>query len=224
MKNLIIHNLFDDHQIQIPQTPVVLLGKSGSGKSTLFNRIKNLHDIEITYDQTIIKKQDIGLILQTAVFFPHWSLLDNLIIPQILNLNIEYEEAYQNMIKMLEKFQMIELITQLKEQKSINGLFVHHFSGGEEQRLDIIRSLLLRPKILLMDEPISALDRNNINIFRDILKNINIPTILTLHHIDIAHQIGKYFLFMDHFQIIEHGDNILNSPQSFALKQYLNAE
>ena len=136
-----------------------IIGPSGSGKSTLLSIIANLKD----YDKgSIIKKDNlkIGYMLQKDYLMPYLTILDNCLIGLKINKNCTKENIETK--DMLNKYGL---------KKYINS-YPDDLSGGQRQRVALIRTLVLEPDILLLDEPFSALDyQTRLNISKDI-KNI----------------------------------------------------
>jgi molybdate transport system ATP-binding protein len=144
---------------------VALAGLSGSGKTTLLRILAGLEEAKGTInisntfwlnDKFCLpsQKREIGFVFQDYALFPNFSVLDNLLYVK------KDKELANYLLKM----------TELEELKN---RFPQTLSGGQKQRVSLCRALMNRPKILLMDEPLSALDSN----MRTKLQN----EILTLH-------------------------------------------
>ena len=129
---------------------VALSGDSGSGKTTLLRVLAGLEeafgeiivDGEILLNEKIkkpIQKRDIGFVFQDYALFPNLSVIDNLL----------YVKKDKDLAKQLLS------LTDLYELKN---RYPNSLSGGQKQRVSLCRALMKRPKILLMDEPLSALD------------------------------------------------------------------
>jgi len=156
---------------------LAIMGESGSGKTTILRIIAGLEksnskiiiDNEIWQDEKIFlppQKRKIGFVFQDYALFPNMSVIENLL--------------YVNKDKDLAYF-LLE-ITNLNELKN---RYPHTLSGGQKQRVALARALMRKPKILLMDEPFSALDpdmRNNLQKEIMILhKEFNLTTIMVSH-------------------------------------------
>ena len=158
----------------------LISGESGIGKSTLFNVIAGL----ITPQKGTIKlkdvifnegdfslnteKREIGYVFQDFALFPHINAQKN----------IEYAlKAENNELcnELISKLDLLELLNKMP----------HELSGGQQQRVAILRAILMKPNILLLDEPFSNLDKNNIFAVQEIIKNVielfQIPCLLISH-------------------------------------------
>lgn len=158
----------------------LISGESGIGKSTLFNVIAGL----ITPQKGTIKlkdeifnegdfslnteKREIGYVFQDFALFPHINAQKN----------IEYALKSENnelCNELISKLNLLELLDKMP----------HELSGGQQQRVAILRAILMKPNILLLDEPFSNLDKNNIFAVQEIIKNVielfQIPCLLISH-------------------------------------------
>lgn len=158
----------------------LISGESGIGKSTLFNVIAGL----ITPQKGTIKlkdeifnegdfslnteKREIGYVFQDFALFPHINAQKNI----EYALNSENNELCNELISKLD---LLELLDKMP----------HELSGGQQQRVAILRAILMKPNILLLDEPFSNLDKNNIFAVQEIIKNVielfQIPCLLISH-------------------------------------------
>ncbi|HJM83928.1 MAG TPA: ABC transporter ATP-binding protein [Candidatus Marinimicrobia bacterium] len=141
---------------------LVLMGPSGSGKSTLLNILGTLDsdfsgsliidelDLSNTVDITSIRRQKLGFIFQFHHLLPEFTILENLLIPQMITEN--YSNVPQNVAK-----EMLKLIG-LEER--VNH-YPNEISGGERQRVAVVRAMINAPSIILADEPTGNLDRDN---------------------------------------------------------------
>ena len=136
---------------------VAILGPSGCGKSTLLRLIAGLEKPnlgQITIDETVVstekfvvppEKRKIGLVVQEKALFPHLSVYDN------IGFGIK---------KNIDKKSITNDLLELLKIDSLKNKYPHEISGGEQQRVALARSLAPNPKLLMLDEPFSALDKD----------------------------------------------------------------
>ena len=161
---------------------VALLGASGAGKSTLLKIVVGLEQADagkVFFDQQDItqlppEKRHFALMFQDFALFPHLNVLDNVafgLIEQKLVKKVAREQA----LAMLERF---NLATHATDK-------VTTLSGGEQQRVALARALITQPKVMLLDEPFSALDadlRQNLREeFKQQITNMGIAALMVTH-------------------------------------------
>jgi len=173
----IIENL--TFEVQVGEI-VALKGVSGAGKSTILRLISGLEEpksgsiildeIDITNVPTY--SRDIGYVFQDFALFPHLKIADNL---KFGISNLSKKVQTEKVLRYAKLFEIEELLKR----------YPHQISGGQKQRVAIVRSIITEPKVLLLDEPMSALDEDlkcNIRKFlRTILKELKITTIVVTH-------------------------------------------
>ena len=162
---------------------ISIIGESGSGKTTLLKIISGLKKQtkgEILLDGKIMASEDIfiepenrnlGLVVQEKVLFPHLKVLAN------VEFGIPREDnKREKAVEMLNKFHISNLMEK----------YPHEISGGEAQRVALARTLVTKPKVLLLDEPFNGLDEElKKDIYPDIkkiLKDNKITTIMVSHN------------------------------------------
>ena len=175
-----------------------LLGPSGSGKSTLL-QIAGLLDTptngEIIINgekcntlsqekKNLIRKKYIGFIYQNFYLLDSFSALENIIIPQLIN-GSTYKSA---------KKRALNLLSNIGLSKRINNK-PRELSGGEKQRVAILRAIANTPKIILADEPTGNLDKKNsenvIKIIKDLVSHYKISFIVATHNLSIVKKFDK---------------------------------
>ena len=180
---------------------VALSGVSGSGKTTLLRVLAGLEEAfgEIIVDDEIwlnekikkpIQKRDIGFVFQDYALFPNLSVIDNLL----------YVKKDKDLAKQLLN------LTDLYELKN---RYPNSLSGGQKQRVSLCRALMKRPKILLMDEPLSALDPHmRLKLQDEILtlhKEFKTTTIMVSHDPSEMYKLASRVLVLKDGKIIDDG-------------------
>ena len=209
---------------------VIIIGPSGSGKSTMLRCLNSLEPMDegkIIFDgkevdlETDIDKYrtQIGMVFQQFNLFANLTVKENIMLAPV-NLKLKSEkEAEKDAIKLLKRINLEE-----KADK-----FPSQLSGGEKQRVAIVRSLAMKPKVMLFDEPTSALDpemvKEVLNLMEDVA-NDGMTMIVVTHEMSFAKEIGNKIIFMDKGQIIEQGNSkeIFENPKSDRLKKFLDKE
>lgn len=230
-----IHKSFDNNEIlkgvsfKVEQgEKVVIIGPSGSGKSTLL-RCLNFLEIpdkgkilfeneEITNKTDIDKiRQQIGMVFQHFNLFPNLTVKENITVAPV-NLGIKTkEEANKQAEKLLKKINLLN-----SADKYLNQL-----SGGEKQRVAIVRALAMNPKVMLFDEPTSALDPEMVGEVLELMKSLakeGMTMVIVTHEMGFAKEVGSRVVFMDEGKIIEEGTptKIFDNSKSMRLKKFLN--
>jgi len=199
----------------------VLVGASGSGKTTLLkllNRLieptsgtilrngKPLHDLNLRS-----LRLDTGYVLQQIALFPNLTVGENIaLVPSMKH--IDKNEIRRRSHLWLEK-------TGLDPHEFMHR-YPHELSGGQQQRVGIIRSLIGRPKVLLMDEPFSALDPLTRKQLQGLIKKIhqefNLTVVFVTHDMVEASYLGTRLCIMDKGQIIQidTAEKILRHPKN----------
>lgn len=192
----------------------VLVGSSGSGKTTLLKMINCL--VQPTSGQIYLNKKaqkdlplremrlSIGYVLQQIALFPNLTVAENIaIIPEMKKWT--KEEIREKTIEFLNKVGLPAEDYLYRYPKDL--------SGGEQQRVGIVRAIISHPKILLMDEPFSALDpisRNQLqDLMLDLHREFDMTIVFVTHDIKEAIKLGDRVAILDQGQIIQ-----LDSPQA----------
>lgn len=148
----------DDISLDIPAGAFVsLLGPSGSGKTTTLNLIAGFLTAdrgEIFIDERSVAdvpphKRNIGMVFQSYSLFPHMTVADNVGFPLRMRSKLTREAAQKRIAEMLALVQLSHL----------QGRYPRQLSGGQQQRVAMARALVSAPRLLLMDEPLGALDK-----------------------------------------------------------------
>lgn len=187
----------------------LFLGKSGSGKTTLLKCIANLNNGFsglLTYRDRPIKEMSprdrathIGFVAQSYDLFPHMTTLQNCVHPQVHVLKRNVIEARDVAIAQLNHLGMGEYLERYPQQ----------LSGGQKQRVSIARALCMNSRLLLLDEPSSALDPESSKKLVDILKKLNsegVTIALSTHDMGLAKHLQDRIYFMKDGRILEFFD------------------
>ncbi|MBM7633147.1 phosphate ABC transporter ATP-binding protein [Geomicrobium sediminis] len=203
-----------------------LVGPSGAGKSTLFRLCNGLlsassggiwiDGIAIDDYEPVQLRREIGIVLQSATMIAG-TVRDNLELPRAL----QGESLTDN-----EAEEYIKVVGLGKEFLTRNS---HDLSGGQKQRVSIARTLVNRPKILLLDEITSSLDRVSTQEIEELIVHINqhykTTVIWITHHLDQALQIGTYTWVMMDGKLVESGpSNLLRNPENEDVRRFVKGE
>ncbi len=206
---------------------VIIIGPSGSGKSTFLRTLNLLESIDlgdIVFEGNKINtkinvdeyREKIGMVFQSFNLFNNLTVKENIMLaPVTLKLKTK-EEAEKEAIKLLKKINLKDKADKYPSQ----------LSGGEKQRVAIIRALAMNPKMMLFDEPTSALDPEMVgevlNLMKDLADN-GMTMIIVTHEMSFAKDIGSKIVFMDDGKIVEQGSakEIFEKPKSSRLKKFL---
>ncbi|MEQ4661730.1 ferric ABC transporter ATP-binding protein [Providencia rettgeri] len=204
------NTVIDDLSLSIPQgSMVTLLGPSGCGKTTVLRLVAGLEkptegrmfiDGEDVTDRSI-QQRDICMVFQSYALFPHMSLGDNV--------------GYGLKMLGLPKAEIKKRVDEALELVDLAGFadrFVDQISGGQQQRVALARALILKPKVLLFDEPLSNLDanlrRNMREKIRELQQQFNITSLYVTHDQSEAFAVSDMVLVMNKGKIMQ-----LGSPQ-----------
>ena len=192
-------------QVETGET-VCLLGASGSGKSTLLRIVAGLEPADsgrISFDgrdltSTPAHLRDFGLVFQDYALFPH--------------LNVSENVGFGLKMRRLPDSQIAERVVNALDLVNLSGFGnrqVTELSGGEQQRVALARALAVRPRLLLFDEPLGALDRtlreDLLGELRAILHTTSIPAIYVTHDQEEAFAVGDRILILHNAEIIREG-------------------
>jgi len=217
-------NILNDINLNVDKGEVIsLVGPSGCGKSTLLRTIIGLEEIqrgEIELDGKIISskkvnipidKRGMGIVFQNPSLFPHITAEDNIFFGIKKKKN---REIYDNRKSISENY------LKLFDLPDIGDKYPHELSGGEQQRVSLVRTLVSNPDIILLDEPFANLDsvirkkiRSNVI---DTLREKNITVIIVTHDPQEAMELSDRICILNKGSIIENASacNIYYEPES----------
>lgn len=226
-EELVLRNIslsLAEHQVK------VLIGASGSGKSTLLRCINLLEEIDD--GQIVLDSQDItavgvnpdgvrskiGSVFQSFNLFPHLSVLENITLAPRYVHGVERHVAEEQARELLLRFGLAEKANQYPDL----------LSGGQQQRVAILRAVITKPKVLLLDEVTSALDpiliAEVLSLISE-LKNEGMTMMIATHEMGFAKQVADQVLFLHEGSICEVGSPIelLENPQTEKCREFLDA-
>ena len=207
---------------------VCLIGSSGSGKSTLLKAVNLLVPIDegqILLDGTDITapgvnpnqvREKMGIVFQAFNLFPHMKVLDNITLGPRKVHGVSKEEADEQAQNLLEQFGLTDKINEYPDR----------LSGGEQQRVAVIRALATEPDLMLFDEVTSALDPELVaevlNVIRG-LKDQGMTMVIATHEMGFARDVADKVCFLDQGRILEQGPpkEIFSAPREERTQQFL---
>ena len=207
---------------------ICIIGPSGSGKST-FLRCLNL--LETPTSGTILfegddltdKKIDInkhrqkmGMVFQQFNLFPHMTVMDNLTCAPVMLKKATKEQAEKKAMELLARVGLAD-----RADAGPNQL-----SGGQTQRVAIVRALCMEPDVMLFDEPTSALDPEMVGEVLDVMKELaksGMTMVVVTHEMGFAREVSNRVLFLDDGVIAEEGtpSEIFGAPKCERLRSFL---
>ena len=213
------------------KTTIGLVGESGSGKSTLGRAIANLlpykgsvifdgKEISSINDRSI--RKDIQIIFQD----PYGSLSPRLTVGDIIG---EGLDIHMNLSKKERNDLIEQTMKEVELDPKYRFKYPHEFSGGQRQRIAIARSIILKPKFIILDEPTSALDRSIQIQIIDLLKSLQEKYSLTYlfisHDLKVIRAMSDRILVMQNGEMVEEGNakSIFEKPKEEYTRELLSA-
>lgn len=238
------HKVLDRVSLHMPALEVTaLIGPSGCGKSTFLRILNRMHELigsaslvsrvlldgEDIYDRgrrITRARREIGMVFQKPNPFPAMSLYDNVLAGLKLNGIKASRDGRDDLVE--ECLTKAGLWREVKDRLRQPG---GALSGGQQQRLCIARSLAVRPRVLLMDEPCSALDPTSTRRIEETIADLReeVTIVIVTHNMQQAARVSDHCAFFLAEQgtpgvIVEHGptDEMFNSPQDTRTADYVN--
>ncbi|GGH81462.1 molybdenum ABC transporter molybdate-binding protein [Pullulanibacillus pueri] len=208
-------------EIEVGNKTLALIGHSGCGKTTTLQLLAGLQTpdegfVEIngtkltaTKENLFIPTEDrqIGFVFQDYALFPHLSVRENILY------GIRHLERP-------EKKKRLEEVLSLLQLEALEDVFPTQLSGGQQQRVALARALVTRPSLLLLDEPLSALDistRSHVRTeLKGLLDSLSIPCVVVTHDYEDARVLGDEIAVIDQGSMIQKGtpEEIIKQPAS----------
>jgi polar amino acid transport system ATP-binding protein len=207
---------------------VALIGASGSGKSTLLRCIDLLDDIDdgdVLLDGEVITdperdpidvRRRLGLVFQAFNLFPHLSVLRNVVLAPVRAHGVSPAEAEERARALLGRFGLGHRADDYPDR----------LSGGEQQRVAIVRALATEPRALLLDEVTSALDPELVGEVLDVvrgLKESGMTMLIATHEMGFAREVADEVCFLHDGRVAERGppERVLGSPEHPEARRFL---
>lgn len=223
MKKYGAHTVLDDICLEIDDGQIVsVLGPSGGGKTTLLNVLLGTTEVssgEILCDGDDIagvpmEKRGFNIVFQDYALFPNLSAYENIVYGLRNNPSASTKEEVEELIGLLG--------LQGHLAKRISEL-----SGGQKQRVALARTLVMKPRVLLLDEPLSALDgviKESIKgKIKQIVKQYNLTTIMVTHDPEEALTMSDKVLILNNGRVAQFStpDQIVNAPASQFVRDFI---
>lgn len=207
---------------------LVIIGPSGSGKSTLLRLMAGLEYPDsgsiiidgnpIIFEEAALRthRRSLGIVFQSWNLFPHLTALENIVLPLYRVQGLGKEEAEARSMELLKRFDL--------DKDAHKKPFA--LSGGQTQRVALIRAVAVHPKMLMLDEPTSALDPVMTAEVLDLIFELQREgrrLILVTHHMHFAKRIAEQVLFIAEGRALEYGTSsqVFESPTSLMAQQYM---
>ncbi|CAM3084982.1 arginine ABC transporter ATP-binding protein ArtP [Vibrio rarus] len=211
---------------------LVLLGPSGAGKSSLLrilNLLENANsgtmsvtDMSFDFAKGVTEKhglelrKKVGMVFQQYNLWPHMTVMENLIEAPVRVAGLSKIAAKQEAKKILDMLQLSDKMDAWPLQ----------LSGGQQQRVAIARALMMKPEVLLFDEPTAALDPEITSQVAKVINDLSqtgITQIVVTHEVDFARKVASHVLYLEQGKVVEYGSNdVFTNPSTRNFADYLN--
>ena len=212
-----------------PNETIVICGRSGAGKSMLLKTIagiENIHEGKIYVDGVLknspetgprLDRGRVGFVFQSSQLYPHISVLKNMTLAPMKVMKLSKKAAEEKALKLLEAFSLEDKVDR----------YPHELSGGEQQRVAIVRTLVMEPKVILFDEPCSALDPIATAKIEELMIELkeHYTQVIVTHNMQQASRISDYTAFLYLGRLIEQGPvrEVIRNPAHPYTRGLLNA-
>lgn len=209
---------------------IVIIGPSGCGKTTLLKMINRLieptngniyiKDENILDEDLVELRRSIGYVIQQIGLFPHMSIQENIsLVPKLLKWPVNKQRDRAE-----------ELLRLVNMDLKFMDRYPHEMSGGQQQRIGVLRALASDPSLILMDEPFGALDpvtREHLQQeFKNLQQSIGKTIVFVTHDIDEALKLADRIVIMNSGKVVQVGtpNEILRNPADEFVKEFIGKE
>jgi polar amino acid transport system ATP-binding protein len=207
---------------------VCLIGASGSGKSTLLrcaNLLETIEEGTITlFGQSLMDpridpdlvRRHVGMVFQSFNLFPHLSVLDNVMLGPVRAQKRKGPEVREEALALLARIGLRDRADEYPDR----------LSGGQQQRVAIVRSLAMRPSLLLLDEVTSALDPTLVGEVLDLLTDLahhGTTMLIATHEMNFAKDVAHQVVYLDKGVLVEKGtpEEMFSNPKHESTRNFL---
>jgi polar amino acid transport system ATP-binding protein len=207
---------------------VCLIGASGSGKSTLLRCANLLESVDggsvSLFGQSLddprvsgdLVRRHVGMVFQSFNLFPHLSVLENVLVGPVRALKRKRSDVHEEALELLERIGLRDRADEYPDR----------LSGGQQQRVAIVRSLAMKPALLLLDEVTSALDPSLVGEVLDLLRDLaasGTTMLIATHEMNFARDVAHQVVYLDGGVLIEQGtpEELFSNPKHDSTKQFL---
>jgi polar amino acid transport system ATP-binding protein len=207
---------------------VCLIGASGSGKSTLLRCANLLESVDggsvSLFGQSLgdprvsgdLVRRHVGMVFQSFNLFPHLNVLDNVLLGPVRAQKRRREDVTDEALALLDRIGLRERASEYPDR----------LSGGQQQRVAIVRSLAMKPALLLLDEVTSALDPSLVGEVLDLLRDLaasGTTMLIATHEMNFARDVAHQVVYLDGGVLVEQGtpEELFTNPKHESTKQFL---
>ena len=227
---------FDDHPVLrgidltvARHQAVVLIGASGSGKSTLLRCINGLEsvdagtivldgDVDVTdpgIDLDVVRRR-VGIVFQSYNLFPHMTVLDNVTLAPRKVVGVSAGQARDEARALLDRFGLAAKADEYPDR----------LSGGQAQRVAIVRALAMQPELMLFDEITSALDPLLVGEVLDSVRELKLgglTIVMATHEMGFAREVADRVCFLSEGMVLEQGppEQVFGAPRLPQTRDFL---
>lgn len=199
-KNLTISydkKVIDNISFKIEEGKVnILMGRNGSGKSTILNAISGIK----SYEGEIKTDGKVSYLNQNINSKAKFTVFETILLGKVADLSLRITK---------DDKRDVEKVLDLLDIRKYKDKYINKLSGGEVQKVFIGQALVANPKILLLDEPVSALDLKNqydiMRIIKDLTEKLNLTTLISLHQIALIEKFADNIILIDNNKIYRQG-------------------